>query len=108
MKMPWFNLEGPARLLAVSATVFLGAASLCGIQCVIASFHQNQFDDLLVISSIIGLIEVGIMGLSFAVGALALLWMIASRMFSGHLQPNAPQSAVRRFHASARNNSKVA
>jgi hypothetical protein len=32
MKMPWTNRQGPAKLIAVCATVLLVAGGLCGVQ----------------------------------------------------------------------------
>ena len=108
MKMPWSKLEGPAKVLVLSATVFLTAAVLCGIQGIIASFHQNPFDDILIISSIIGLIEVGIMGLAVTACVVALLWISARRIFPSYFQHPASQSVVRRWNVSVRSGSKVA
>jgi hypothetical protein len=36
MKMPWGNLEGPAKLLVICVAIFLVSAGLCGMQWAIA------------------------------------------------------------------------
>ena len=59
MNMPWRNLEGPAKLLAICGVVLLVSSGLCGLQWFLTmGGNGGSFDALFVPLGIIELIAV--------------------------------------------------
>lgn len=75
MRMPWTNLEGPARLLVMCITVLLVSAGLCGLQlAIVSSDNGNPWIANLFILT--GFVELVAMILSALVGIIALMvWL---------------------------------
>jgi hypothetical protein len=81
MKIPWKNLEGPARLLLICLTVLLIAGGLCGLQFVLsASLYGRRMPSFFMLIGILELIAILVSGL-VAIGAL-IAWLI-QRLRSG-------------------------
>ena len=74
MKVPWQNLEGPARLLVISLTVLLVAAGLCGLQFVLNVSAYGNMPRFLVLIGLIELIAIVVSAL-VVIGAL-IAWLI--------------------------------
>lgn len=94
MNMPWRDLEGPAKVLAICGAVLLVASGLCGLQWVIFVDGMGGNGDSLVMNVIIplGILELTAMAASLviAVGAL-IVWGVKTAL--NKPQPNsAPQT----------------
>ena len=87
MKMPWNDLEGPARILAICATVLLVSGGLCGLQAVLMSaIHNNS---LITFFMVTGLVELGAIVLSLVVGLGAVVAWVGTAVFSGSREDGA-------------------
>ena len=79
MSMPWDDLEGPAKLLAICAAVFLVSAGLCGVQWFVIGFADGRGGGqaLAGIVILLGVVELIAMAGSIVVGFVALILWIA-------------------------------
>lgn len=57
MKMPWDDLDGPAKVLAISAAVLLVAGGLCGVQFLIISGVRGNAQALVSVFTLTGILE---------------------------------------------------
>ena len=79
MKMPWDELEGPAKLLAICAAVFFVAAGLCGMQAaMVMGSRANTLGDLLIP---LGIVEIAAMIGSGTVAVFAVFFIILRAIF---------------------------
>lgn len=77
MKMPWSELEGPAKLLAICAAIFLVCSGLCGMEWFIAGMAGGKAQALLPAMVILGIIQAIAIVVSGIVGFIALiLWAV--------------------------------
>jgi hypothetical protein len=84
MKMPWKNLEGPAKLLIICVVIFLVSAGLCGLQLSFAGVLYERNDGLTGFIVVLGIIEVLAIAGSLLVGIIALhLWLTGGAMGLG-------------------------
>ncbi|HEY2860411.1 MAG TPA: hypothetical protein VGJ21_18460 [Terracidiphilus sp.] len=72
MKMPWTNLHGAAKVVAICAMVFLVAAGLCGMEGAILSVGRLT-DSVASIFIVLGGIAAMAIVVSVLVGFVALL-----------------------------------
>lgn len=83
MNMPWKNLHGAAKIVAVCAAILLTSAGLCGAQmAVLDAANAKGSDNLTGIFMITGLIEIAAMLISVLVGFIALLVWGFGSLFS--------------------------
>jgi hypothetical protein len=76
MKMPWTNRTGPAKLLAVCASVLLVAGGLCGVQYAVVLASSNQLNFLLPVFIFTGMAELAAIVLSLAGLVIGAMWLI--------------------------------
>ena len=75
--MWWSNLEGPAKGVAICATVFLVAGGLCGLQVALLNGSGSGGGSLVVVFIITGIIELGAMLVSaLLLVVLAIAWVV--------------------------------
>jgi hypothetical protein len=77
MKMPWSNLEGPAKLLAICAAVLLVSSGLCGLQLFLAGAAYGRSDGLTILFAVLGVVELIAMAGSVVVGIISLLFWLS-------------------------------
>jgi hypothetical protein len=71
MKMPWSNLEGAAKVLAICGAVLLVSSGLCGLQWVIVLDAGGGGEALVNFIMALGIIELAAIAGSIVVGAVA-------------------------------------
>ena len=77
MKMPWSELEGPAKVLAICAAVFLVASGLCGMEFFVAGAAGSRANSLISVFIAIGVLSLNANAGSLIVGFIALiLWLV--------------------------------
>ncbi|HWE86753.1 MAG TPA: hypothetical protein VG267_17545 [Terracidiphilus sp.] len=81
MKLPWANLEGPARMLSICAAVFLVSGGLCGIQWAVASGSSSFGQALVGLFMVTGLAELVAMAISLVGMAVAIILWIAGAIY---------------------------
>jgi hypothetical protein len=82
MKMPWRNLEGPAKWLVIAAVFLLVSSGLCGLQFAIvrvANQHGTNLAGLFIFS---GVVEVIAMAISACGVVVCLILWIATALYS--------------------------
>lgn len=57
MKMPWSELEGPAKFIAICAAVFLVSGGLCGLQWVYVAATNRGMDSIASLIMTAGVLE---------------------------------------------------
>jgi hypothetical protein len=90
MKMPWNDLEGPAKVLITSVAVLLVAAGLCGTQFLIMSGIRGNAPALTSVFMLTGIIELVAMLIAAVVAVAALIAWLAIALyerFSGSSPP---------------------
>jgi hypothetical protein len=75
--MPWDDLEGPAKLLAICVAVFLVAAGLCGVQWFVVGV-SGAGKAAIGTAMVLAVIEVIAMVASVVVGFVALIFWVVS------------------------------
>ena len=83
MNMPWRNLEGPAKLLAICVVVFLVSSGLCGLQWVIALNLPSGGGALGNAIIPLGIAELVAMIGSGALAVILVFYMILRAIFGG-------------------------
>lgn len=76
MKMPWSELEGPAKFIAICAAVFLVSGGLCGLQGVVVASSRGGMDSiagLIVTAGILELLGMLVAALGILAGIVALV-----------------------------------
>lgn len=76
MKMPWSELEGPAKFIAICAAVFLVSGGLCGLQWVaVATINRgmNSFAGLIITTGVLELLGMLVAALGILAGIVALV-----------------------------------
>ncbi len=81
MKVPWTNLEEPAKVLLTSIAFLLVAAGLCGVQFLIIKGASGQGQWLGPVFMITGLIELGVILVAGLTAAGALLTWISTAIY---------------------------
>lgn len=61
MKMPWSDLEGPAKVIAISVAAFFVAGGLCGVQWAVTMRVGGSADWLASLAIAMGVVEVLVM-----------------------------------------------
>jgi hypothetical protein len=92
MNMPWRNLEGPAKVLAICAVVLLVSSGLCGLQWVIYGSGRDWTALLIPF----GILEFGAMIGSVVVGVVALFLWVAQRIYNSVADRNERRGKVDR------------
>lgn len=76
MKMPWSDLEGPAKFIAICAAVFLVSGGLCGLQwVVVANIHggMNSIAGVVITAGVLELLGMLVAMLGILAGIVALV-----------------------------------
>jgi hypothetical protein len=75
--MPWSELEGPAKLLAICVAIFLVSSGLCGMEFLIAGMAGARANSLVPLFIAIGVLSLIAIAISVVVGFIALiLWAV--------------------------------
>jgi|SRR6185437_13014954 len=74
-KMPWSDLEGPAKFIAICAAVFLVSGGLCGLQWIVAAnIHgMNSIAGLIITAGVLELLGMLVAMLGILAGIVALV-----------------------------------
>jgi hypothetical protein len=81
--MPWNNLQGPAKVLAISVAVLLVAAGLCGVQVTILSGLRGNSPSLESVFMLTGFVELGAMLIAGIVAVVSILAWIGTAIYNG-------------------------
>ena len=74
MNMPWKNLHGAAKAVAICAAVLLVSGGLCGMQLLVLNLHLGgNTNDMAPIFMLTGALELVAIVVSAVVGFIALL-----------------------------------
>lgn len=72
-KMPWSDLEGPAKFIAICAAVLLVSGGLCGLQWIVASIHGGMDAELILTAGVVELLAMFVATLGILAGIVALV-----------------------------------
>lgn len=92
MKMPWSNLQGPAKLVAISVAVFFVAGGLCGLEAIgVLRFDGNS--GLTGLAFLTGSLELAAMALAcLGIVGGGIAWIIDRFSKRGSAHSNGPQT----------------
>lgn len=83
MKVPWRNLEGPAKLLAICVVVFLVSSGLCGLEWIVVFNMRGNGGALGDALIPLGMAELAGMIGSGALAVILVFYMILRAIFGG-------------------------
>lgn len=76
LKMPWSDLEGPAKFMAICAAVFLVSGGLCGLQWIVAANirgYMGSIGGLIITAGFLELLGMLVAALGILAGIVALV-----------------------------------
>jgi hypothetical protein len=82
MRMPWRNLEGPAKLLAICAVIIFVGFGLCGLEWAVAGAMHGSGEKLFTALFVLGIFQLIAIVAASMVGCVALI-VILIRAIAG-------------------------